>query len=944
MPQRRLRHSSVCTFCKRRKTKCDKGNPCSTCIKYNNPHCEYDGPPPVKRSSETYAETIMNGFYKNNRPGLQQTRSASNNHNLLDELLYFSEAPANAPADVHTELEMLKRKISILENSVKLSKTSDSSQIWSGGLNDLSYLVGYHPYASETEEFSFHDRYVPFFNHCVGLPRHYGPLSWIALIKIDNAINGMLAYQHRNVQMKRQFLKEQEQGEMQPSDKLFKEKIFKSDAFNDMSLKDSLRSTPEDRLRIRLKINDRAKAVGLTYYEGGIDSSLQLLDKIELILPTRKVIWLLLDRFFDRVVLFFPFVDEFDFLEHMERILGPRSYTHEKIEKVNVDKKTDFPQLGMLLIFLRFAYLTLFSNIETENDAKFNSNCPTPEAQTEKYLMHNPIDIDILEIAESCLHQFSFLRYCTLPILQLALYIKLYYMYSPENGEVPEDSHSQSFTALLINMAISLGMHRDPDHFDQPVRDERTNNLCRKIWNYLIVFDLNGAIANGTPICISKGLFDTKPPYHKPGNENLRNMESELAVIEAFSRVELAYEPLINTVQAIVNVQPIPMSQLTNRLNDMEVDFIKDLTNVSLNLNLECSLAERRANAMRTKIYFQANFFFLGVNFHFFNYYESKNNFDLAYFYLKKVIVVAVYNMMPFYENYVEKSSSYFEGTTDLAITPGFQSLVHKCLIVILSIMARARFSVLFFESLPTHNSSLMTDPDYKLRYELIQTTYNLAFKCLRVITDTLTKLSSRYYYSWRCVKAQNALRQTFNGTDFYLNWCKGKECYSKFSNDMLEDLNKILQGSLDRVTTTKDQDMEPSVEQLEPQVMSGSTVNSDYSAQTAPDAIPSSNGFVTRNPSVGPEDNMNMPYQSQEIDNLWMQMMTEKPQRSSRNLFGRTPPSMDIDYGLGTFDHLIFENWETTNDPMEMNGDNGPESMNFLDSQNLEEIIRLVP
>lgn len=891
----------------------------------------------------------MNGFYNNHRPLLSQSRSSSRQQALLDDLLYYPEKqPATAPSDVHTELEMLKRKISVLENSVKLSKSSDPTQIWSGGPDDLSYLVGYHPYASETEEFSFHNRYVPFFNHCVGSPRHYGPLNWIALIKIDNAVKSMLAYQHRNVQMKRQFLKDQEnideQGDTQPSDKLFKDKIYQSDAFNDFSFRESVRSTPKERLAIRQKMNERARAVGLTYYEGGIDSSLKLLDKIELILPTKKVIWLLLDRFFDRVVLFFPFVDEFDFLDHMERILGPRNYKHERIEKLNVEKKTDFPQLGMLLIFLRLAYLTLFSNLESENEAKYNSTSSNPELQTEKFLMHNPIDIDILEVAESCLQQFSYLRYCTVPILQLALYIKLYYLYSPENGEVPEDSHSQSFTALLIHMAISLGLHREPDYFQQPIRDDRTNNLCRKIWTFLVIFDLNGAIANGTPICITKGLFDTKMPYHKPGNENLRNLESELSVIESFSRMELGYEAVHNTVQAITSVKPMPMSRLSNILNDMEVDFVKDLTSVTMQLNLECSLAERRANALRTKIYFQANFFFLGVNFHLFNYYESNNNFDLAYFYLKKVVVVAIYNMMPFYEDYVEKSSFYFEGTTDLAITPSFQSLVHKCLIVILAIMARARFSVLFFEGLPTHNSSLMTDPDYKIRYDLILQTYNLSFKCLKVISDTLTKLSSRYYYSWRCVKAQNALRQTFNGTDYYLNWCKGKECYPKFSNEMLDDLNKILQGSLDRVKSPQARDQDPVVEQRDVPAMSASTVHSDYSAQSAPEFVPTSNGNATRHSSVEAGDNTNVPIQSQDIDNLWMQMMTDKPQRNSRILRGRTPPSMDIDFSLGTFDHLIYDNWDTANDAMDVTGDVAPESMNFLDSQNLEEIIRLVP
>lgn len=847
---------------------------------------------------------------------------------------------------------MLKRKISMLENSVKLTK--DNNHIWTGGPDDLSYLVGYHPFASETEEFSFHNRYTPFQSHCVGTSRHYGPLSWIALIKIDNAIRSMLSYQHRNAKMKRHFLRDKEQPDMPPSDKLFKDKLHWCDAFYDNPLKEDSQASEETR-RIRQKINERAKIVGLTTVSGGIDPLLPVVDKIELVLPTKKVTWLLLDRFFDRVVIFFPFVDEFEFLEHMERLLGPRSYEHEKFGKLNIEKKTDLPHLGMLVLFLRFAYLTLFSNIEAENEAKFNSTDTNPEVQTEKFLMHNPVDIDVLEVAEACLHQFSFLRYCTLPVLQLALYIKLYYTYSPENGEVPEDSHLLSYTALLVHMATSLGLHRDPDNFDVPIRSDRENNLCRKIWSFLVVLDMNGAIANGTPISISRDLFDTKPPYSKPGNENLRNPQMEKAVIEDAARLELAYEPLYRLIELITSVHAMPISKLTKRLDAVEADFAHELSHFDSHLRLDCTLRERCANAARTKIYFKANFFLLGANYHLFNYYENKNNLDLAYFYLKKVIVVAVYNMMPFYEDYVEKSSAYFAGTTDIAITPSFQSLIHKCMVVIQSVMARARFSVLYFESLATHSSSLLTDPDYKTRYELIQRTFHLAYRCLRVITDTLSKLTSRYYYSWRCVKAQIALRQTFNGTDYYLNWCKGKECYIKFTNEMLEDLNVVLQSSLDRVSSAKNEPLTPAPEpQQEASAANAMTVESDYSTQGPPDLMPSANGDNSRLPSVNggssripsvePSVNINMPYQATDIDNMWMLMMTEKPQRTRSGLYNQTPPLMDIDYELGTFDHLIYENWDQVVDAADINTDPVLEPASFLDSQNFEEIIRLGP
>lgn len=72
--------------------------------------------------------------------------------------------------------------------------------------------------------------------------------------------------------------------------------------------------------------------------------------------------------------------------------------------------------------------------------------------------------------------------------------------------------------------------------------------------------------------------------------------------------------------------------------------------------------------------------------------------------------------------------------------------------------------------------------------------------------------------------------------------------------------------------------------------------------------------------------------------------MMSEKPDRSISNLYGRTPPSMEIDFGLGTFDHLIFDNWDTAFDNIDLTGETAPENLSFLDSQNLEEIIRLGP
>lgn len=801
---------------------------------------------------------------------------------------YYTDSTSPNNSSVQMELEMLRKKISLLEKSVKPEQPNEPPLVWLCPSDDFSFLIGNYPSSPEAETFSFHSRFNPFFTMCTREPRHYGPLSWIALIRIDNAVSSMIDYKRKSNAQKRKWMSIGIKKNDAPSERLFTERargcFGEEEALKDKSSKrpQALSGANKDSLY------ERAKAFGLTYYKEKLDPEMPLLDKITRVLQTRKVIWLLIDRFFEEVALIFPFVDEFDFTSTMERILGPRSYVHERIPKLNTESRSDMVQLGILLIVLRFSYLSLFTSSDALNEESLYTSDPSPEAQTKKFLLDNPIDIDYAELAEACLHQFNFLRSCTLPILQLALCVKRYYMFSPENGEVPEDSHSQSFTAMLINMAIGLGLHREPDNMDASVRDERTNNLGRKIWGYLLILDVEGAITNGLPLSVTKSSFDTKPPYHKPGNENLKNLEAEKSVIALYSRLELGYSSLCLLVEMITSLEPVSMSRLTGMLSDLEVDFVKDHASFNSSYEDEINSGNTGVHAIKSKIYFQSQFFIVSVNFHFFNFYESLNNFDLAYFYLKKLVVISIYDMLPFYENFIENSRSQVRGTTDLATTPSLQSLVHKSIIVMLAIMVRARFSILFFEGFPMHANNLQTDPAYKHRYELISQTFNLTNGCLQVLVGALSKLSSRYYYSWRCVKAQSHLQSVFNGTDYYQNWCKGNECYMKLTNEMLEDFNGILEKTLQRAKTASGNPVTHEQNSASSDICSANTTVGNRTPMVIPEATPGNN----------------YAYNSLEIDNLWFQMMSGKPKRGQEAFYTRTPPMTDNQ--VGTFEEIF--------------------------------------
>lgn len=902
MPATRKRHRSsfVCTFCKRRKTRCDKGNPCGTCIKYGNPNCEYviEKTSNLNRSDESLVDTSSsngsNGIMSNtdvplfNSGPLVSTPSTTSQNMPLSPLsrnsgsVHHESSPHTS--SVELELEMLRKKISFLEKSVKQDNPKGDSCVWMSNSDDFSYFIGYYPSEPEVETFSFHSRFNPFLSVCPGGTRNYGPLSWNALINIDNALAPLINYKRKSVQRRRKFISSFEKG-MEPSDRLFVERVKKTfeddkviDGPNGKSFKAQSKKIDDD-------FYERSKAFGLTSFRGEINPDAPLLEKITIMLQTKKVIWLLLDQFFKEVVMLFPFIDELEFLDHMERILGPRSYAHERVSKLNCRARSDLVQLGILLIVLRFSYLSMFTNSDAINEQNLYTNDLSPQAQTKKFLMNNPIDIDYLDLAEACLHQFNIFKSCTLPLLQLALFIKRYYLFSPENGEVPEDSHSQSYTAMLINMAISLGLHREPDNVNSQIRDQRTNNLCRKIWAYLLILDFEGAVTNGLPLSVSKQHFDTKMPYHKPGNENIKDLESEKTIIASFSRIELGYGTICQMIEMITNLEPISMEKLTGVLSEMEVDFIKDYTSFSSSLNEDLTKQAIKSNAIKMKIYFQSTFFIVSVNFHFFILYESRNNADLAYFYLKKIFVIAIHDMLPLYERVIGNKNTYFRGTSDLAITPSLQSLIHKCLVVILAVIIRARFSILFFENLSMHTNSYLTDPKYKRRYDLMLKTYELATKCNEVFVNTLAKLSSRYYYSWRCVKAQKHLMSMYTGTEYFEEWCKGKECYMKFTNEMLEDFNGLLEKSLERVS---------------PKAPVTVSDNQNKTAATDICTVPTN---LTDVPIVLPETTGADFQESQEIDNLWMQMLG-KPKRGQDSFYSRTPPLMDV--GLAPLEELL--------------------------------------
>lgn len=803
---------------------------------------------------------------------------------------YSSISTENHGSNMYLELEFLKSKISMLEHLISGAQSNEQSPLnaqspghpsWnnpSGNPSDLDFMIANNPCLSDSQYFSFHNLYNPFVTMSAMSARHYYPLSWVSLIKLYSAVSPLFAMKHKKNMKDRRVIMATDKEPTSPSERVFNKKLREFVGEEGIYKPDKLSrdDTKEEKLR---KINQRAKTVGLTVFEGDLDSVADVLEKATLLLPTRKVIWLLIDRFFERVYPFFPFLDQMEFEAQVALLLGSSSAEHVRVEKLNIVKKIEVIHVGTLLLVLRFAYLTLFTNDDSRNEANLYSNDPSPKAQQLKFLLDNPIDVDVFSVSQLCLFQFGYLRYANIPILQLCLYLKVYNSFAPENGEGADDSNSQGFCARIIDMAMTLGLHREPDNYRSKVRDDRLNNLCRKIWWYLVITDITSGLTNGSHIAIKRSHFDTLPPYHKPGNENIRDVSLEKRAILALANFDQCYDIIYNVVSVISDVRaPIPMREFCHKISILEGRVHQQVGSILNSFNFEKGQVSHIEieNGLLLKIGFEATFFLVSVYMHFYNHYEKMGQMDLAYYYLKKLIYLSVYKMMPFYDKFVDTTAEIFLNTTDLAITPSFQTLVHKCTIIIHCVLMRSRFSILKCENLPTHDQDLMTDLDYGRRYGLLKQTFALCDVCLKIFLRSMKKMTSRYYYCWRYIKAQEKLEIIRNGTEYYMSWCKGKESYMLLDSDMLSDLVGILKKSIKLVPKTEFEE--------EPVPVPLSTY-----APNCPEF----------NPVATPTNNFPMfQLNDQFSDAMWTLMLEMKPDMGKTGIYSETPPmSFPVDY-----------------------------------------------
>lgn len=985
--KKRNRITLSCNYCKRRKVKCDRGQPCSSCVKYNVPGlCEYN----AFVNSENQHMGELPPFTVQSSNGLKKSKFDVNN-----EIMKSQEAQ-DTDTTVHSELEMLKDKIRQIEASITVSSLSQQSPNFTPPTTDPYLLnatinnnnsvsrthnnpiqlppltwhpstsstprsisaesnlrseqslntsplhdysesntkyVGINPFGSSEETINFYEGYTPVIIKSSSRRMNFGPFAWISIVSKDIALRLLWKYAKERkvldfgaqkalnwklekVNEEKGCVEKDHTGKINQSDvesrnsqeaeleKEFREKTMDRDGYNDIRLYNNILDDEEnqgdkekrfkDEKQRKINMNKNAISLGLTVFEGQIDQELKLIDKIKVVLPKQRVIWILINKFFLLVYPFLPFIDESYFESEMSRILGPEDHNDSKISELNIEKRLDLANIGILLIIIRFTYLSLFSNRNGVNENNLKTNDPSSKAQELKYLLSNPINIDVIHMAQLCLDQFELLRKTNLVVLQCALIMRLYHMFSPEDGDGADGGDSQIYSGMLIQMAYSMGLNREPDNFPEACNDEKVNNIGRKIWLFLALGDFNQAYSYGNPLCIDDKYVDTKLPYYKPGNENILDIELEKNVVSTFAYFSKFYEKLKTILDLTLSVKDsIKMEKLTRLMSDFEK--FTHLHYGTLNQFFipfkDDKFRYPFIKIMKCKNYINLTSFNMIVFYHFFLHYEKRKQSNLSFFYLKKIYTVMLDEFVEGIFQLVEDNNVNFGEGADLIMNPSLEQIIHKSSQVNFAICIRLKLQLNKMSTCVDHDLKMNNDYGYQEKHLKLSKLVKYIQKLIDTFMTAMTNLSKRYYYAWKVTKAYRFLLE-FSGFDEFV----AKECdlyITEFSVGQVDELSRMCEASLRRLhksrmskrdTNTDEQQNELQNKQLKNDIqvqgMNNNEEESIDNVQIKP-SIPLAPGM-----SVESLNSLNFEelefINNNEIDRLWMQMVSMKNEANS--------------------------------------------------------------
>lgn len=908
--RKRNRPSYVCVPCKTRKVKCDKGRPCNSCVTNKlEEYCHYENhnessKEPEPPNSVSVSPYQTHSSEQNTQPALLAGTANSETSGMVQisqselEALKIAAAAAAAGTSEVDRQKLLPRQEHHFSNS---SKTYYNRTIRP---MRQEWLMLHDPTAPGITSFA---TFMLFKNDMM----NFAQANLRGLIKSDNPF--IIVDQYVGVNP---YVDDDEvidmisgapsaiSGKLGTAESLtfsWRSTIAKQPEFYALrnyvtSLRDCETTKRQRRpsAQIRPKaptFDDKALAANQNIQEtmdyrlltldltnkGHVFSSeTPLTEKIKTVLPTRAATYKLIAHFFRLYIPYFPFVNQDTFYVEIEKIIGRENGPDVKID-VTLSKRLDFAYLGMLLVIVRFSYLSLFVNV-----SKDQTLIPCNEIPPEDfaYFVKNPIDVTAIELARECLTQFQKKKKISLEVLQCGMFLWTYSLFSPDEAEGADGGEYITLHGQLVSMAYSLGLHRDPDNVGCASYSESKKNIGRRIWYFLAILDFTSCFTTGHSLLINDLYSDTKCPSHVRGSLNVRDLEMEEAVNVIFHYADVLIKGPMNVV--IKNLlQPstdVNVAVLTMNLNVLELGiFALFGKTVDYLQTLEYSKPSYQySKIMKARIAYGLKSFFMLMYLHLQMHYESRGQYEISFYYLKKLLWMGLNEIMPFFFPMIVKVKENFGDSAEKILNPQIQTTAQLCIELALVAIVKMNSQLYQLKVSPDHETRINNDHEYGVYCHMLKELVGSFEKCARAGLIALSMLSHRYYTAWGVSRSHNYLLKVVTSDDFYVHSYKHK-ILRRYTSTQLKELLEIVNSSLNILQTVavrcEHVDLASMFNKRNPQA---STSSSDVANN-----IPlSTNGDGNNEAKIFSQfEELNFD-SGGEIDKLWLRILSERNQK----------------------------------------------------------------
>ncbi|ODQ82480.1 hypothetical protein BABINDRAFT_173378 [Babjeviella inositovora NRRL Y-12698] len=358
------------------------------------------------------------------------------------------------------------------------------------------------------------------------------------------------------------------------------------------------------------------------------------------VLPGKKHLWMHFFNFFKRIYPLLPIIDENEFVKDLSRILGFLDIKDDVITVLHTESLNDYATLGifLLVVFFSSAYNPEPSTIQTSPSS---STPPRLDMTTLKVVDQTAL----LVTAEHCLSQVRSRKSPSIPIFQFHLLFSIYFHIEGEtqSGDRLNPMPDSLLVPNLLQMAFSLGLHRDPTFFPRQYENMSPEfvQLWRRLWYTIANLEAYSSIGEGYPSMVGTiNSFDTKLP-----DWNLNDMEREINV--SYKDALEALEHLYDLSAMVHNLRRKPqICEFIEVLNKLDRHLFHKVGNPALSIlsimdeNSDPAYCFRKSTMYRRFVSIQG--YMVDICYQIFLHFENNGDMVWAGYYWKKLLVLAL--------------------------------------------------------------------------------------------------------------------------------------------------------------------------------------------------------------------------------------------------------------------------------------------------------------